>query len=300
MNFLLLLLAAFDVVLTQLGSVVHMNRIAIENLFGIEGLNIAWYGIIITFGMILGALLAMYRAKKRNINPDIILDFVLLALPLAIVFARAYYVIFEWNSYSSNLSKIFAINEGGLAIYGGVIGGAFAALILCKAKKFPFLTLIDLVVPSLILGQVIGRWGNFINQEAFGNLVTSPDLQFFPFAVFIQSTGEWHQATFFYESMWNVVLLTVVLLLGSKRVKDGVLFSTYLVGYGMGRYWVEGLRTDSLYILPGIRVSQILSLVLVVVGIILLILINKNIIKASVYYGKYSMIDNAQTKNDIE
>lgn len=269
-----------------------MNRIAFENLFGIEGLNIAWYGIIITFGMILGVFLAIYRAKKRRFRSDIIFDFVLIALPLAIVCARAYYVIFEWGEYAGNLSKIFAINEGGLAIYGGVIGGAFAALILSKAKKFPFFTLIDLVVPSLILGQAIGRWGNFINQEAFGNLVTNPDLQFFPFAVFIQSTGEWHQATFFYESMWNMVLLGVVLILSYKRVKDGILISTYFIGYGLGRFLVEGLRTDSLYILPGIRVSQILSLILIVVGIVLLVLIKKGIIKSSIYSGKYSIKDN--------
>lgn len=269
-----------------------MNRIAFENLFGIEGLNIAWYGIIITFGMILGVSLAIYRAKKRRFKSDIIYDFVLIALPLAIVCARAYYVIFEWEKYAGNLLKIFAINEGGLAIYGGVIGGAFAALILSKAKKFPFFTLIDLVVPSLILGQAIGRWGNFINQEAFGNLVTNPGLQFFPFAVFIQSTGEWHQATFFYESIWNVILLTAVLILSYKRVKDGVLISTYLIGYGVGRFLIEGLRTDSLYILPGIRISQVLSIVLIITGIAILILINKNIIKTNVYSGKYSMVDN--------
>ncbi len=264
-----------------------MNRFAFENLFGIQGLNIAWYGVIIACGMALGTLLAMHRTKQRGLNPDIILDFMLWAIPLAIVGARLYYVIFEWENYTGDLLKIFAINQGGLAIYGGVIGGIIAATIFCKIKKFPFFTLIDLVVPSLILGQSIGRWGNFVNQEAFGNIITNPSLQFFPVAVYIEQLGEWHQATFFYESAWNIVLLCVVLLLSRKKVKDGTLLSAYFIGYGIGRFLVEGLRTDSLYIMPGIRVSQILSLMLVAIGIVMLILIRKGIIKIPSYEGKY-------------
>ena len=264
-----------------------MNRFVLENLFGIEGLNIAWYGVIIACGMILGALLAMHRAKRRGFNPDMILDFLLLAVPLAIVGARLYYVVFEWESYAGDILKIFAVNQGGLAIYGGVIGGIIAAAVFCKVKKFPFFTLLDLAAPSLILGQAIGRWGNFINQEAFGNTITNPSFQFFPVAVYIEKLGEWHQATFFYESAWNLVLLCVVLLLSRKRVKDGVLISTYFIGYGVGRFWIEGLRTDSLYIAPGIRVSQILSLLLIAAGIVLLLLIRKGMLKASPYDGKY-------------
>jgi len=266
-----------------------MNKFAFENIFGIEGFNIAWYGIIITFGMLLGGLLAMYRAKRRDINPDIILDFVFLALPVAIVCARAYYVAFEWDNYEDNLLKVFATNEGGLAIYGGVIGGFIAASIFSKHNKFPFLKLADLVIPSLILGQVIGRWGNFVNQEAFGNIITNQKLQFFPFAVYIEQLGEWHQATFFYESSWNIILLAIVLFLGHKRVKDGTLLSTYFIGYGLGRFMIEGLRTDSLYLLPGIRVSQMLSLVLIAIGIGLLVILKKDVIKAVIYNGKYSI-----------
>lgn len=274
-----------------------MDRFAFKNLFGIEDFNIAWYGVIITSGMVLGVLLAMYRTKKRNIKPDIILDFVLLAVPFAMVCARAYYVIFEWDSYADNIIKIFAINEGGLAIYGGVIGGFISALVFSKLKKIPFLTLVDLAVPSLILGQAIGRWGNFINQEAFGNIITNTKLQFFPFAVYIEELGQWRQATFFYESVWNIILLAIVLVLGYKRVKDGILLSTYFIGYGLGRFLIEGLRSDSLYILPGIRVSQILSLILINIGIILLILINKNIINTGKYSGKYSINNKEQVNN---
>ncbi len=264
-----------------------MNRFAFENLFGIRGLNIAWYGIIIGCGIILGVLLAGRRAKQRGYRSDVIIDYLFWALPLAIVGARVYYVIFEWKSYAGNIIKIFAVNQGGLAIYGGVIGGMIAAIIFCIINKFPILTLLDLAVPSLILGQVMGRWGNFINQEAFGNVISNPSLQFFPLAVYIDRLGEWHQATFFYESAWNVALLFVILLLSRRKVKDGILLSAYFIGYGLGRFWIEGLRTDSLYIVPGIRVSQMLSLLLIALGITMLILIRKGILKTPSYEGKY-------------
>lgn len=264
-----------------------MDKFAIRNLFGIENFNIAWYGIIITTGMILGIMLAVYRTKKRGINPDIIFDFAFLALPLAIIGARAYYVVFKWESYSDNLINVFAINKGGLAIYGGVIGGFIAALIFAHFKKIPFLTLIDLAIPGLILGQVIGRWGNFINQEAFGNIITDPKYQFFPLAVYIDHLDQWHQATFLYESTWNLILLAIVLILSHKKVKNGILLSVYFIGYGLGRFLIEGLRTDSLYVLPGIRVSQMLSLILIASGMVLLVLINKGVIKVRKYNGKY-------------
>ena len=267
-----------------------MNRLAVTNLFGIQGLNIAWYGVIIACGLLLGIWLASYRAKKRGWSSDLVLDFILLAVPLAIIGARAYYVAFEWEYFAANPAKIIAINEGGLAIYGAVIGGFLAAFLFSKAAKFPFLKLIDLVIPSLILGQAMGRWGNFINQEAFGALVTNPNLQFFPLAVYIQSLGEWHQATFFYESFCNTILLVITLLLGRKGVKDGTLLATYFIGYGTIRAIIEGLRTDSLYLFGNIRVSQLLSALLVLVGITLLVLIKKDVIRTKPYDGKYCVI----------
>ena len=267
-----------------------MNRLAITNLFGIQGLNIAWYGVIIACGLLLGIWLATYRAKKRGWSSDLVLDFILLAVPLAIIGARAYYVAFEWEYFSAAPAKIIAINEGGLAIYGAVIGGFLAAFLFSRAAKFPFLKLIDLVIPSLILGQAMGRWGNFINQEAFGALVTNPNLQFFPLAVYIQSLGEWHQATFFYESFCNTILLVITFLLGRKGVKDGTLLATYFIGYGTVRAIIEGLRTDSLYLFGTIRISQLLSALLVLVGITLLVLIKKDIIRTKPYDGKYCVI----------
>ncbi|MEA4869421.1 Prolipoprotein diacylglyceryl transferase [bioreactor metagenome] len=267
-----------------------MGRFAVTNLFGIQGFNIAWYGVIIASGMVLGILLASFRAKKRGWSADVVLDFLLLAVPLAVVGARLYYVAFEWENYSNNLLKIFAVNEGGLAIYGAVIGGFLAAFLFSRAVKFPFFKLIDLVIPSLILGQAIGRWGNFINQEAFGALVANPKFQFFPLAVYIQSLGEWHQATFFYESFCNGVLLIITLLLGRRGVKDGTLLAAYFIGYGIVRTIIEGLRTDSLYLFGTVRVSQLLSVLLAIVGVLLLILIKTDRLKTKSYSGKYCVI----------
>ena len=273
-----------------------MDRFAIENLFGIQGLNIAWYGVIIASGMLLGVLLASLRARRRGWSADVVLDFILIAIPLAIVGARAYYVAFECDEYAVNIWKIFAINEGGLAIYGAVIGGFLAAFLFSRFSKFPFLKLIDLVIPSLILGQAIGRWGNFVNQEAFGALVANPKMQFFPYAVFIQSLGEWHQATFFYESSLNAVLLVLALVIGRRGAKDGTLLAVYFIGYGMIRAFVEGLRADSLYLFGSIRVSQALSAALVIAGVLLLILIRKGILKSKPYIGKYVLASSDHEK----
>lgn len=275
-----------------------MDRFVAVNLFGIQGLNIAWYGVIIASGLMLGIWLASLRARRRGWSADLVLDVILLAVPLAVIGARAYYVAFEWDYFMANPERIIAINQGGLAIYGAVIGGFLAAFIFSKAAKFPFLKLIDLVIPSLILGQAIGRWGNFVNQEAFGALITNPKLQFFPLAVYIQSLGEWHQATFFYESACNAILLVVTLLLGRKGLKDGTLLATYFIGYGMARTVIEGLRTDSLYLFGNIRISQALSAALVLVGILLLILIKKNVIQTKVYDGKYCVIPPEDAEGD--
>ena len=273
-----------------------MNRFIVHSLFGVDGLNITWYGVIIASGMLLGILLASLRAKRRGWTTDLVLDFILLAIPLAVIGARLYYVAFEWEQYAPNLIKIFAINEGGLAIYGAVIGGFLAAFLFTRASKFPFLKLLDLVIPSLILGQMLGRWGNFVNQEAFGGVVSNPSLQFFPFAVYIDALGEWHQATFFYESFCNAILLTVTLLLSRKQPKDGTLLATYFIGYGLIRIIVEGFRTDSLYLVGNIRVSQLLSGILILVGVALMILIHKDIIRSKPYSGKYCIAAKSDEK----
>lgn len=264
-----------------------MDRFLVRDLFGIEGLNIAWYGVIISCAILLGVILASREAEKQDLRGDMAIDLLFYILPLALIGARAYYVIFQWEQYAGDLSRIFAIWEGGLAIYGGIIGGAIGAIIFAKVNKFPFWRLADLVIPSVILGQAIGRWGNFINQEAFGNLVTNPSLQFFPYAVYIDWLGEWHQATFFYESMWNLGVFAVLLYFRRRTKFDGQLLATYLIGYGLGRVWIEGLRTDSLFLLPGLKVSQALSAVLVLIGILMFVFHKQLFKKSQEYEGKY-------------
>ena len=268
-----------------------MSKYLIENLFGVEGWNIAWYGVIIAVGMVLGVSLAIYRVRRQYLKEDLIFDFIIIALPVAIICARGYYVIFEWDSYSGDILSIFKIWEGGLAIYGGVLGGLITAILFCHHYKFPLFRFLDLVVPSLVLGQAIGRWGNFVNQEAFGNLVENSSLQFFPYAVYIDALGEWHQATFFYESMWNVCLLVAILIVSRKEPKTGTMTCMYFVFYGLGRFLIEGLRTDSLYIISGIRASQVLSLLLFLEGMLLyVVFVRRNKMKHT-YLGKYANKD---------
>lgn len=272
-----------------------MDRFIVHDLFGIEGFNIAWYGVIIGVGMIIAVTIAAFRAVKDGYQSDLIIDFILFAIPIGIVCARLYYVIFEWEYYGQNLSKIFAIREGGLAIYGGVIGGLITAIVFCKVNKFSLLKLLDLVMPSLLLGQAIGRWGNFMNQEAFGNLITNPDLQFFPYGVYIERLGEWHQATFFYESMSNLILFILMMLIVRKVKKDGWMIVMYFMGYGCIRFFVEGLRADSLYLIPGVRVSQLLSAALIGIGLGIAWGIHTGRLKAKPYNGKYLL--NKDTKS---
>ena len=215
------------------------------------------YGLLISAGIALGVFLCSREEKRLGLPKDISIDFALWAVPAAVIGARLYYVAFQWEVYAQNPIRIFYVWEGGLAIYGGVIGGAVAAFLLAKKKRISYAALADMVAPALILGQAIGRWGNFINGEAYGYLVENPALQFFPFAVFVQ--GEWHLATFFYESMWDLAGF-FLLWLNRKKVKiRGDLFLSYLVWYGAGRSVIEGLRTDSLMWGP-FRVSQVLSL----------------------------------------
>ncbi len=248
--------------------------------FTIFGYSIHWYGIIIATGMLLGILLAMYHTKREGHNPDNILDMALIIVPLAVIFARIYYVIFQWNAVYAPPSpfwKVFAIWEGGMAIYGGVIGGFIGVLIywaFINKKQIKLYSLLDILAPSLILGQAIGRWGNFVNQEAYGAIIDNPAWQWFPAAVFIQADGQYHMATFFYESMWNFLVFAFLFFYfkNSKTRKEGNVFWFYLLLYGIGRLVIEGLRTDSLYLGDSdVRVSQWLSGVLVVVSVFMLL-----------------------------
>ena len=267
------------------------NPYFVEDLFGIEGLDIRWYAVIICLGVCAGLGIAFFLAKKRGYHSDMPIDLLLVCIPLAIICARIYYVAFEWDSYKNDLSSIFAIWEGGIAIYGAVIGSVIGAFVFSKYTKVPFGDVIDIGAPGLILGQAIGRWGNFANQEAFGKLITNPSLQWFPYGVYIDSLQEWHQATFFYESMWNLLVFAVLLWYFKRAKHKGNVFVLYLTLYGLGRAFIEGLRTDSLWLIPGlIRVSQALSIVLVLAGMAYLLYMHKRPAKDEMLYvGKYTL-----------
>ncbi len=233
-----------------------IDRIA----FTLFGYPVYWYGALIALGMLLGVLLASAREKRYGQKRDTVLNFILLAIPAALVCARIYYVVFSWSDYASNPMEIFNVRNGGMAIYGGVIGGVITGLIYARRAKVSFGTLADLCAPALALGQAIGRWGNFFNQEAYGAEVLSPALQFFPAAVYIEALGQWRYATFFYESAWCFVIVLALLCAEKKNLfrRRGDVFLWYAIAYAAERMVVEGMRSDSLY-LGSIRISQLLS-----------------------------------------
>lgn len=240
-----------------------MNPVA----FHILGKPIYWYGIIIATAVLIGIYLAMDYAEKLKYDPEVILDFCLFVIPAAIVGARLYYVVFQWDLYKDHPIDIVKIWEGGLAIYGGVIGGVITAIIFSKRRNLLFWDIVDICTPSLILGQAIGRWGNFFNQEAYGYQITNPKWQWFPAAVYIDANQQWHMATFFYESAWNFIVFFILLYMKRHRKFSGEIFALYLILYSCGRLVIEGLRMDSLY-WGSFRVSQVLSGILIVFGII--------------------------------
>ena len=221
------------------------------------------YGLLIACAIGLAVALCERECRRRGLKEDTGIDMALYAVPCAIVGARAYYVAFQWQYFRHDPLSILKVWEGGLAIYGAVIGGFIGLMILSRVRKLKLYMLLDIVAPLVILGQAIGRWGNYFNGEAYGYTVTNAALQFFPLSV--QVDGQWHLATFFYESLWNV-LGFVLLWRYRKHIKmDGDVFFGYLMWYGAGRLFIEGLRTDSL-MLWNMRVSQLLSLGMCVVA----------------------------------
>ncbi len=260
---------------------IYLERVG-KNI-SVLGFEIAFYGITIAAAMLAGLWLAMRMAKKTGQNPDDYFNLGLIAIVSALIGARAYYVIFAWEHYRDNLLEIFNLRQGGLAIYGGVIGGAIATFVFAKVKKLKFWQLADTASLGLVLGQIIGRWGNFFNREAFGeytdglfamqlplNAVYSWDvtpkmlehLQTIEGVQYIQV-----HPTFLYESLWNLILLILLLLYTKHKKFHGEVFFLYLLGYGLGRAWIEGMRTDQLWI-PGteIPVSQVLAVMLVIIS----------------------------------
>ncbi|MEY8338328.1 prolipoprotein diacylglyceryl transferase [Lachnospiraceae bacterium 62-35] len=250
------------------------------NSITVFGFRIAYYGIIIGIGMLAGIWIAQSDAKRRGQNPEIYLDFALYAIIFSIIGARLYYVLFSWDVYKDNLFEILNLRGGGLAIYGGVIGAALTLLIFTRVRKVSFFSMADSGCLGLIIGQIIGRWGNFFNCEAFGGYteslfamrikksIVSPGMisQELLNNLIVENGVEYIQVhpTFLYESLWNLGVLLFMLWYRKRKKFDGEMLAVYFIGYGLGRCWIEGLRTDQLLFFgTGIPVSQALSLILV-------------------------------------
>ena len=223
--------------------------------------TLPWYSVLIVTGILLAYLLCTHEEKRLGLRQDTVLDLALWIIPFGVIGARLYYVIFAWETFRSDPVSILYIWQGGLAIYGGVIGGIAAILLFARRRKLSPLLLMDMVVPGLALAQAIGRWGNYFNMEAYGAEITNPAWQFFPIGVQIPQGGAyvWHMATFFYESMWNLTVFLLLWFVIRKRYsRHGTVTLWYLLLYGLGRLVIEGFRTDSLMLGP-IRISQLLS-----------------------------------------
>ena len=290
------------------------SRILIDgSKFGLDWLKIYWYGALIVLGILIAFILCSHEAKRRNFHKDCVIDLVILLIPFGAVFARLYYVIFELDmfiksgmSFGEILLGIINVRDGGLAIYGAIIGAVIAIIIYGRVKKMHVLSLLDLIMPSVALAQGIGRWGNFFNQEAYGRVIAEGFPPYFPLAVKIDecsqsccadlpsNLGNIHYATFFYESCWCIVIFLVLWFILRKRVKHrGDILLSYLIMYGTERAFVEGLRTDSLW-WGNFRVSQVLSAALVVISLLFIVI--RSVLEKKkgrilmpveeVYYGK--------------
>jgi phosphatidylglycerol---prolipoprotein diacylglyceryl transferase len=242
-------------------------------IFQLGPITVRWYGLLIATAVLLGVTLSQYLAKRRHVNPDLLSDLSIWLIIGAIPAARLYYVIFQWSEYAQNPGKIIAIWEGGIAIHGAILGGTLAALIFSKIKKISFWQMADLVAPSLILGQAIGRWGNFFNSEAFGSPTNLPWKLYIPpqRRPLEFSNIEYFHPTFLYESIWDLGVFALLITLFFRSLQDkpklkvGTLFLIYLAAYSFGRLWIEGLRTDSLMLGP-LRIAQFISLVGIALG----------------------------------
>ena len=271
---------------------IHLRNVG--QTISVFGFEIAYYGIIIGLGVLAGIAIAAFLAKKTGQDPDTYYDLALYAVVLSVLGARIYYVIFSWDSYKDDLLSIFNIRQGGLAIYGGVITAIITVYVYAKVKKIPFGLMTDTAGPGLILGQIIGRWGNFFNREAFGDYTDNLFAMQLPIDA-VRSSDITEKMmehmdvidgiryiqvhpTFFYESLWNVCVLAIMLWWVKRKQFDGQVFLIYLFGYGVGRFWIEGLRTDSLMLFgTGLRVSQALALVMAIGAIVInFIMLKKN------------------------
>ena len=268
-----------DIAFPNLGIYLHN----VPKSFTVFGFQIALYGVIIGIGVLCGVLMAAHVAKKEGMDVDLIWDFAIYAIIFSIIGARVYYVIFEWDMYRTNPISILNLRNGGLAIYGAVIASFITLFVYTRVKKVSFLQMVDVCVPGLILGQAIGRWGNFTNREVFGGYTDNPVAMRLPElavrarditpdieAHIVEGTNYIQvHPTFLYECVWNLLILCIMLVYQKHKKFNGEIWLIYLGGYGLGRFWIEGIRTDQLYIMgTTIPVSQLIAIVCVVVAVV--------------------------------
>ncbi len=257
-----------------------MNRVFLK----LGPITIYWYAVLIVLAICIGIYFSTKEAKKNGLGRDFLMDLIFYVIPIGILGARLYYVIFNFSVFKDNLLDIFKIWEGGLAIYGAVISGIIFVVYFCKKNNKNILLTIDTIIPYLILGQAIGRWGNFINKEAHGAVTTLGHLKNLHLPNFIINgmyiNGNYYIPTFLYESLWCLLGFIVLLIIRKKdKYKhNGLLVSFYFIWYGIGRLFIEGLRTDSLY-LGVFRISQIVSVILILIGIIGIIYMRRKLWK---------------------
>ncbi|KKD22520.1 diacylglyceryl transferase [Staphylococcus cohnii subsp. cohnii] len=242
--------------------------------FELGPISVHWYGIIIAAGILLGYFIAQESVKRIGFDKDILIDIIFWSAIFGFIAARIYFVIFQWPYYAQHPIEIPMIWYGGIAIHGGLIGGFITGIFVCKQKNINPFQIGDVIAPSLILGQGIGRWGNFMNHEAHGGPVSKSFLENIHIPDFIINNmyidGQYYQPTFLYESIWDILGFVILISL-RKHLRIGDTFALYLIWYSIGRFFVEGLRTDSLMLTGDIRVAQLMSVVLIVAGIILMI-----------------------------
>ncbi|HHO4682571.1 TPA: prolipoprotein diacylglyceryl transferase [Staphylococcus aureus] len=242
--------------------------------FNLGPLSVRWYGIIIAVGILLGYFVAQRALVKAGLHKDTLVDIIFYSALFGFIAARIYFVIFQWPYYAENPSEIIKIWHGGIAIHGGLIGGFIAGVIVCKVKNLNPFQIGDIVAPSIILAQGIGRWGNFMNHEAHGGSVSRAFLEQLHLPNFIIENmyinGQYYHPTFLYESIWDVAGF-IILVNIRKHLKLGETFFLYLTWYSIGRFFIEGLRTDSLMLTSNIRVAQLVSILLILISISLIV-----------------------------
>lgn len=245
--------------------------------FNLGPIPVHWYGLLIVSGIILAYFVGQREAMKRGLPEEFLADLLLWAVPISIVCARIYYVTMRWDYYGQNPEKIIEIWNGGIAIHGALIGAFITAYIFTRKRNISFLKVADIAAPSILIGQIIGRWGNFMNQEAYGGSVSREFLENLRLPdwiinqMYVEELGTYVHPTFLYESVWNFIGLIILLVLRKVNLNRGEIFFGYIIWYSFGRFYIEGMRTDSLYLVGDLRSAQVVSIIGIVVGLVAII-----------------------------